>query len=419
MSERAAHEAPTLDFWFDYSCPYAYLGSTQVEALAARIGRALRYRPMLLGGVFKAVNTPQNLSETLGPAKAAHNAADMHRWAAFHSVKLQVPPGHPLRTVEALRATLATGVDPRVVHGFFRAYWVEGRAPSDPATIRDVLRAAGHDADAVLARLDSDALRTELRSRTDEAVALGIFGAPSYVLDGRELFWGQDRAALLEAVALHGGRGPDVASPPGVNLVPGSSARTLEIYWDFSSPFAYLGSTQAEALAKSTGAKLVWRPMLLGGLFRSIGQVDVPLFSWPAVRQRYVMADMERWATYWGVPWRFPARFPTNSIKALRAWLALPEERRDAFRAATFRAYWSEDRDIADDGVLRELIGADADAVLARCGTPEIKQALVDATQRAAAQGVFGAPTWVLDGRELFWGQDRIPLVERAILERI
>jgi 2-hydroxychromene-2-carboxylate isomerase len=105
-----------------------------------------------------------------------------------------------------------------------------------------------------------------------------------------------------------------------------------------------------------------------------------------------------------------------NTIKSLRAYLALPPERRDAFARATFVAYWSEDRDIADDAVVRELIGEGADAVLARTQTHEIKQELIDSTARAAAAGVFGAPTWVLDGKDLFWGQDRLVLVERALL---
>src|SRR5687767_7400842 len=96
----------TLDFWFDYSCPYAYLGSTQVEALAARTGASLSWRPMLLGGVFRAAGTPQNLSETLSPSKAHHNGLDMLRWAALFGVKLVMPAGHPFRTVEALRATI-------------------------------------------------------------------------------------------------------------------------------------------------------------------------------------------------------------------------------------------------------------------------------------------------------------------------
>jgi 2-hydroxychromene-2-carboxylate isomerase len=190
---------------------------------------------------------------------------------------------------------------------------------------------------------------------------------------------------------------------------------TLEIYWDFSSPFAYLGSTQADALAKRTGAKLVWRPMLLGGLFKIIGQVEVPMLTWSPAKQGYYLKDLERWAEHWNVPFKWPTRFPMLSIKALRCWLALPEDRRDAFREKTFRAYWGEDRDINDEATLRELIGAGADEVLAKTQDPAIKKALIDATQRAADAGVFGAPTWVVDGKELFWGQDRIVLVERAL----
>ncbi|HEY1691390.1 MAG TPA: 2-hydroxychromene-2-carboxylate isomerase [Polyangiaceae bacterium] len=190
---------------------------------------------------------------------------------------------------------------------------------------------------------------------------------------------------------------------------------TLEIYWDFSSPFAYLGSTQAEKLAQRTGATLAWRPMFLGGLFRSIGQADVPLSTWSQAKQKYYFADMHRWAEYWGVPFTFPTRFPMMTVKAMRAYLALPEGRRDAYREETFRAYWAEDRDINDDGVLKELLGEGADAVLAKTQDAAVKKDLVDATQKAVDAGVFGAPTWIVDGKELFWGQDRIPLVERAL----
>lgn len=184
---------------------------------------------------------------------------------------------------------------------------------------------------------------------------------------------------------------------------------TLEIYWDFSSPFAYLGSTQAAGLAARTGAKLVWQPMLLGGLFRSIGQADAPIATFSPAKQRYVMDDMKRWAAFWGVPFNFPSRFPMMTLKALRTYLALPEDRRDAFRERTFRAYWAEDRDIADEGVLRDLVGAGADEVLARTQDPAVKKALLDATQKAVDAGVFGAPTWVVDGKELFSGTGSHP----------
>jgi 2-hydroxychromene-2-carboxylate isomerase len=190
----------TLDFWFDYSCPYAYLASTQVEALAARTGAALVWKPMLLGGVFAANGTPQKLFATLSPAKAAHNARDLERWAEVFGVELHMPAGHPFRTVEALRATVACGIDPRLVHALYRAYWVLGRPPSDEAILRDAIGAAGrgHEADRVLAAIARPEAKDDLRRRTDEAIALGIFGAPAFVVDGARLYWGQDRMDFVE-----------------------------------------------------------------------------------------------------------------------------------------------------------------------------------------------------------------------------
>jgi 2-hydroxychromene-2-carboxylate isomerase len=188
----------TLDFWFDYSCPYAYLGATQVEALAARTGAELRYRPMLLGGVFAANGTPQKLFATLSPAKAAHNARDLDRWADLFAVTLRMPAGHPFRTVEALRATIACGIDPRVVRRLYDAYWVDGRSPSDEAILREALSAAGHDAARILAAISLPEAKDDLRRRTDEAIALGIFGAPAFVVDGARLYWGQDRMQFVE-----------------------------------------------------------------------------------------------------------------------------------------------------------------------------------------------------------------------------
>jgi 2-hydroxychromene-2-carboxylate isomerase len=85
-----------------------------------------------------------------------------------------------------------------VIHGFYRAYWIEGQKPSEPATLRAVLSAAGHDADAVLAHLQDDAVKDDLRRRTDEAIALGIFGAPTFIVDQTHLYWGQDRIDFVE-----------------------------------------------------------------------------------------------------------------------------------------------------------------------------------------------------------------------------
>lgn len=396
----------TLDFWFDYSCPYAYIASTQVESLARRMAATLTFQPMLLGGIFRATGTPQNLMNVLGPAKAKHNREDMFRWAALYGIDLSIPAEHPQRTVDALRATLAAKCDPKVIAGFYRAYWTEGRPVSDEGTMRAVLRAAGHDPDAVIAKANAQDTKDDLKRRTDEAIALGIFGAPTFIVDKKELFWGQDRMHFVS-----GERCEDSWPIAGAS----AGRRKLEVFWDFSSPFAYLGCTQAKAGAERAGAELSWKPMLLGGLFKSIGQVDVPMKSWSAAKQSYIAEDMHRWARYWGVPFRFPSRFPMSTVKALRAYLALPEERRDAFRERVFRAYWAEDQDIADDLVLGRLLGPDAAEILLRTQAPEIKQALIARTEEAKERGVFGAPTWIVNDTELFWGQDRLPLVARAL----
>lgn len=175
----------TLEFWFDYACPYAYLASTQVEALAARTGARLAWRPFLLGGVFRALGAPQVLP--LSPAKARLLLADQLRWADLYGVPLHHPVEHPRRTVSALRATLARSNDPAVIHAFYRAYWVEGRAIESEEVVR---RIAGE--------VDLEAQREPLRLATEAALALGIFGAPAFVVDG-ELWWGNDRMDMVEA----------------------------------------------------------------------------------------------------------------------------------------------------------------------------------------------------------------------------
>jgi len=399
--------AKTLDFWFDYTCPFAYLGSTQVRALAARMGARLTYKPLLLGGVFRANDTPQKLFDTLSPAKAAHNMDDMQRWARRFGMKLKMPANHPIRSVEALRATLATGNDPRVIEAFYRAYWVDNADISSRDVIAQVVTSCGHDAVKILAAIDTPAIKDDLRARTDEAIALGIFGVPAWIVDGTHLYWGQDRIHFVEGIR---------ASSPHVPVPVPVPVPDLHVYWDFSSPFAYLGASQVASLSRRTGAHVVWHPLLLGGLFRSLGTPDVPLAGFSPAKQRYYAKDLDRWAAYWGVPFRFPSRFPTQSLRAMRVYVALPESLRAAYRDAAFRAYWADDRDITDDAVLASCIGDESAAreALARATSDEVKAELRRETELAAERGVFGVPTFVV-GDELFWGQDRLGLVEDAL----
>jgi 2-hydroxychromene-2-carboxylate isomerase len=400
----------TLEFWFDFSCPYAYVASTLVEALTERVGARLDARPMLLGGVFQARGTPQNLSQTLAPAKARHNLADMQRQAARAGVPLAMPAGHPLRTVDALRCVLAAG-EPfmPLVHRFFRAYWAEGRDIGQREVVAAVVREAGLDVEEVLARAGSEEVKAELRRRTDEAVARGVFGVPTMFV-GEELYWGADRLGMVEAAL--GGAVPGMATA--------TAMAPVEFYFDYSSPFAYLALTRAEEVF---GDAARWRPLLLGGLFRGIGTVDVPLFTQSPEKQRHTRKDLDRQAKALGAAFAWPSRFPVNTVLALRVTLAggLVDTRAGrGLIVAIARALWAEDRDIGDPAVLAALAdahGFDGAALIARAGAPEVKQALRDATEAAQAAGVFGVPTFVVHragGDELFWGVDRIDWAARA-----
>lgn len=191
--------------------------------------------------------------------------------------------------------------------------------------------------------------------------------------------------------------------------------KTFELWFDYSSPYSYLASTQVEALAARTGATLVWRPFLLGGLFKLIEGPDVPMNTWPAAKRLHAVRDMERWAEAYGVPFRFPARFPMSTLTALRVALSAPEHL-VPWTHAVYRAYWAEDRDISDPAELAriaESVGLPAD-ILARTGDPAVKEALKAVTLEARDKGLFGAPSFVV-GDLVFWGQDRLCFVEKAL----
>jgi 2-hydroxychromene-2-carboxylate isomerase len=418
-----------VDFWFDFSCPYAYLASEQIEAVAADAGAELAWQPMLLGGVFRAIGAGDGPLATLGPARAAHNLHDMHRWADRMDVPLRIPAGHPMRTVRALRVLLGLpeATWPAAIHALYAAYWRRGEDVTRDDVIDGTLAAAGVPAGAraaALAGADTGAIKDELRARTDRAVALGVFGAPAMVVRREaappRLYWGQDRLDWVRAALA--GWDPETAAGPPPRPAPAPAAaagtgRAIDFWFDLASPFAYLGSTQIERIAAQAGATVTWRPLLLGGLFRDLGTPDVPMFAMPEAKRRYVSGELDRWARWWGVPFRFPSRFPMRTVTAQRALIAAGDAR-PRFAARLFRAAWANGEDVADDAVLARLCAeAGLPDLIERARTPAIKQALIDETRAAREAGVFGTPTCVVHdpaGPLLFWGQDRLELVGAA-----
>lgn len=401
-----------LEYWYDFSCPYAYLASTQIEALAKKVGARVTYQPFLLGGVFRARSPEQATVIRMGPARERMNQLDMRRWAKHWGVPLNMPASHPNRTVLALRAVLAAG--PQHVksasHALFRAYWGQGRDVSQPEVVQAALDDAGLDGAALVAQASEQVVKDELRCRTDEAIERGIFGAPTFFFEGN-MFWGQDRfEQLARALGL-----------AGYDERPASQAGGEVSFWfDYSSPFAYFGAAGIEALARETGAKVRYQPFLLGALFRNIGTANVPLLSFNDAKQRYLRVEMQRFAEEHGVPFSFPTRFPMRSVLPLRLTLAVQAQKPEAVPRlvrSIFEAYWGHDQDISAPDVLGEICsreGLDPALVQQAQTDSELKAQLRALTSQAKARGLCGAPSYEV-GDLVFWGQDRLGFVRRAL----
>lgn len=426
-----ARRVKHVDFFYDFSCPYAYLAHHRVESACARHGATLTWRPFLLGGVFRAIGTPDQPATAMPAAKVRMNLLDMHRWASFFEVPFRMPDTHPNRTVLALRAAMSSSDLVRASKALYAAYWAKGLDVSKPEVVREALDEAGLDGAASIAKAESPEAKEALRKATDEAIAAGVFGAPAFAVTirdepGREgstdLLWGQDRLTLVEELLAGDGaiRPIDTRDPGagrGRGWVQASRPKALEYWFDFSSPFAYLASARVEAIAKEARVDLLYRPFLLGGLFQAIGTPNVPLFEMPEPKRRHSGQDLMGWAARFRTPVRWPSRFPMNTVKPLRMVLALPNEQRAPLVNAIFRAYWSHDRDINDAAVLAEIAtsaGFDGPALVAKTSDESLKTALRDATTEAATRGLFGAPSFFA-GDLLFWGQDRFDLIERAL----
>ena len=396
-----------IRFVFDVVCPFAYLAFRQLDRIRA-LGVEVELVPVLLGGLLRHVGAPDDPNAAMAPARAAVNRRDFGAWAEFWGVPLTVPPGHPRRSVDAMRILAAAPESEREVAAatLFAAYWERGEDLADRAVLQRLLPTVD-----VESRIEAG--RDRLRAATQAAFEAGAFGVPSF-LGGPRLLWGQDRIGLLLA-DLGADVRPDAWAEPfaiGPGRVTG-----LRFVHDFSSPFSYLASTQIERLATEAGLEVEWSPILLGALFRSIGTPDVPLHAMNETRAAYARRDLDDWARAWGVPLRFPCHFPLRSVLPLRVSIVEPRA-----VAAIYRAAWAEDRRIDTPEALAPVLegaGLDAAGILARTEDPEIKGVLRTNTARAQAEGICGVPTCVLtyeDGRTLqLWGQDRLVMVRAAL----
>ncbi len=186
---------------------------------------------------------------------------------------------------------------------------------------------------------------------------------------------------------------------------------TVEFWYEFASTYSYPAAMRVEALAQDAGVTLHWRPFLLGPSFAAQGWNDSPFNVYPA-KGRYMWRDLARICEAEDLPLNLPpVTFPQNGLKAARIALVLEASGAIApFTRAVYTANFAEQKDVSDEDNLRNILaglGQEAEAVIAAANTPENKAQLKTQTDEAMAKGIFGAPSFVVDG-ELFWGNDRL-----------
>ena len=201
--------AKVIDFWFDPVSPFAYLAFEQLPQALEGCSHVVRYRPLLFAGLL--AHWGQKGPAEIEP-KRAWTLRHLHWWAQQHGIAFQTPAAHPFNPLPLLRLALACGPNRRVVEALMRHAWTTGEDAADATRLAALTAALSPSRDPASAEV-----KAELRASTDEAIALGIFGVPTFGLEGR-LFWGLEALPMLRAAVLDEpwfeGPGWDVAGAP-------------------------------------------------------------------------------------------------------------------------------------------------------------------------------------------------------------
>ena len=195
-----------VEFFFDCSSPWTYLGFEALVAAAREDGFGLSFRPFLVGGVFNTVNSLVYEARAASASpKTRYFWKDMHDWIARSGLAIKFPPSiFPINSARAMRCCLIAadaGVCEDFARRVFQLYWGEDRDIADPAVLADACHAAGLDAADTLASADSAELKARLRGNTDEIIARGGFGTPTFFVNGTDMYFGQDRIVMVRAAA--------------------------------------------------------------------------------------------------------------------------------------------------------------------------------------------------------------------------
>jgi 2-hydroxychromene-2-carboxylate isomerase len=200
-----------IEFFFDCSSPWTYLGFHNIQPLAAESGATIRWRPILVGGIFNSVNPSVYASrEHPVPAKQAYQLKDLQDWARHAGLAIKFPPTvFPVNSVKAMRGCILLEPQGKLVplaRAAFEAYWRDDRDISNDTVLAGVCERAGVDAAAFFAGIAMQEIKDQLKANTDELIRRGGFGSPTMFVCGDDMYFGNDRLALVREALLRGGR---------------------------------------------------------------------------------------------------------------------------------------------------------------------------------------------------------------------
>ncbi|KAI9317370.1 thioredoxin-like protein [Zopfochytrium polystomum] len=455
MNPTTTTNKPTIVFYYDVVCPWAYIGSKRIDAVAADVNATIVWTPVLLGGIYKATAAPQgkdgSATDVMPLNKRAIHTQELVNTLDRFQVPLQWHPNHPLRSINAgrlLHAVVDNADRRRLTHRLYKAYWVENLNVSDPQVLLSLVSEVGLGPSAFSVPLGEslfshESLVKALTNATAAAVAQGAPGVPAFYLpktsyNEPRLYWGGDRLHFV-ATALAGRpiapeRAISLRSHPTSSYFPLRTPTNMAVFVDFSSPWAFIGWSRLKAIQELAGPllKIELVPILLGALFKTIGTPNVPMLAISATKREYGARDMDEWCSYWnavdaaessrlgkaagsgGINLRFPDEFPIRSVTALRVAILEPKTFDIIYRSA-----WERNVPIANEAALAECLtaaGFPGTELVARAKTDETaRQTLRENGERALRLGLCGVPTFVLgEGSEeqlLAWGQDRLDVV--------
>lgn len=422
-------------FYYDIVCPFAYIASNLISNLEKQTNKKIIWEPVALGGLYKGTNAPQGTNSAtsiLNTTKLAVTSRDFLIQINRANITLNYPPAS-LRTPQQKQPTLKVmrillaipqSIRPIYSHAFYKARWVDNLDLTDDNNIRNIVSSINNPSwdslqlGSITDIYNNNNIKQKLLDNTNLAVSRGVFGVPSFWVNNK-LFWGGDRIHFVARELGYKNASP-LRLTKNYPTLKTSKGPNVKFYFDFSSPWSYIGSTQIEQSIQKTNsnATIEYIPILLGALFKEIGTPNLPATTLSPAKLEYSRKDFDDWVQYYNIDFKFSPHFPIRTILPLRIILAAKRicyERYVELIHILYRATWVEEQNIAEKSVITSILNKNnypIDKLLEYTTLQEIKQELIQNTKLAIDVGCCGVPSFQVDNLPIIWGQDRLNILE-------